>query len=588
MRLSELVRSPSRASGTARIRSALTMLGIIIGVASVVALVAVGQGASSGITNRISSLGTQPADDQRRGDVQRRRPAGRGLRHDPDPRRRDRDQPARRRRGGRTRVSSSQTVIAGHENTTTTILGTTQDYPTVRHTTCGRASFLTDTSVEQSLRVAVLGSTTADDLGLGARDIGSTISIGGIPFQLIGILQAKGGTGFTSGDDQVLIPVATLEQLLLGRRLGRPLDRRQRRTRPTRPRRRRTITALLEQRHDIDRRRERRLLRRRPDPAARDRDVGHGLLTLLLAGIASISLIVGGIGIMNIMLVSVTRADPGDRHPQGHRRPERDILTQFLVEALVLSAPRRPDRHRPRPRRLGADRRDRRLGFTFNPLTLVVATAFSLAVGVVFGVWPARQAAGLNPISALRFDRRPRPWTIAARATRAPGGPSPAPVVAQKKSGGVTNALLMARRSSPSGHRLRGRPATAPAAATTGFPAAFRPASFDPGAAPGGALGGGNAALTISGTVKSIDGTTMTITTANGTDTVVDTSSSTFHSQAAASASDVQTGSSVKVSVTGLGGFRPGGPAASGAPDPSAAAGSTPIKATDVTVTPAQ
>ena len=172
-----------------------------------------------------------------------------------------------------------------------------------------------------------------------------------------------------------------------------------------------------------------------------------------------------------------------------------------------------------------------------------------------------------------------------------PEGPSPAPVVApKKKSGGVTNALLIgAAFVAIGGIAFAGGRATAPAAATTGFPGGFPTGSFNPGAAPGGgALGGGNAALTISGTVKSIDGTTMTITTANGTDTVVDTSSSTFHSQAAASASDVQTGSSVKVSVTGLGGFRPGGPAASGAPDPSAAAGSTPIKATDVTVTPAQ
>ena len=405
MRLTELVQLAISRLGTARIRSALTMLGIIIGVASVVALVAVGQGASSGITNRISSLGTNlltiNAGATFSGGVRQAAGSATTLTLD--------DATAISQLDGVAAVapelSSSQTVIAGHENTTTTILGTTQDYPTVRAYDLWQGSFLTDTSVEQSLRVAVLGSTTADDLGLGAEDIGSTISIGGIPFQLVGILQAKGGTSFTSGDDQVLIPVSTLKQYFTGsassgvRSIGVSVASADQ-TGAVKA----DVTALLEQRHDIT-------AGESDDFSVADQTQllatatsVYGLLTVLLAGVASISLIVGGIGIMNIMLVSVRERtrEIGIRKAIGAQN--RDILLQFLVEALVLSA-------------LGgligivlglvASALIGAIagwGFTFNPLTLVVATAFSLAVGVVFGVWPARQAARLNPISALRFE----------------------------------------------------------------------------------------------------------------------------------------------------------------------------------------
>jgi hypothetical protein len=166
--------------------------------------------------------------------------------------------------------------------------------------------------------------------------------------------------------------------------------------------------------------------------------------------------------------------------------------------------------------------------------------------------------------------------------------PAPPPVVASaRKSGSVTNRLLLvAAFIAIGGLAFAGGRATAPVAAATGFPGgpSGRFGSFDPGAVPGGGgLGGANASVTISGTVKAIDGTKMTITTATGTDTIVDTSSSTFHAQSGAAAADVTTGSKVQVSVSGLG-FPVGGPAASAAP----AAGSGSLKATDVTITGAQ
>ena len=405
MSLIELVRLAISRLGTSRARSALTMLVIIIGVASVVALVAVGQGASTGITSRINSLGTNlltvNAGASFSGGARQAAGSATTLTLQ--------DAAAVAAIDGVAAVSpelsASQFVLAGDLNTTTTILGTTRDYPTVRAYEVWQGSFLTDTSVEQALRVAVLGSTTADDLELGKDAIGSQITIGGIPFEVVGILQAKGGTSFTSGDDQVLIPVSTLKRYFIGssssgvRSIGISVA-----TAGQMSSVKAEVTTLLENRHEI------------ASGGTDDFSVAdqtqllstatsvYSLLTVLLAGVASISLVVGGIGIMNIMLVSVRERtrEIGIRKAIGAK--SRDILLQFLVEALVLSL-------------LGGligiavglaasavIGAIAGWGFTFNPVTLVAATVFSLVVGVVFGVWPARQAARLNPIAALRFE----------------------------------------------------------------------------------------------------------------------------------------------------------------------------------------
>ena len=405
MRLIELVRLAVSRLGTSRVRSALTMLGIIIGVASVVALVAVGQGASSGITSRINSLGTNlltiNAGASFTGFVRGASGSATTLTLD--------DASAVAAISGVAAVSpelsTSKFVVSGTENTTTTILGTNQNYTSVRAYSIWQGRMLTDTAVEQSLRVAVLGSTTAEDLGLDATSIGKDITIGGIPFQVVGILQSKGSTTSTSADDQILIPVSTLKRYFTGtastgvRSIGVSVA-----TATQMETVKAEITTLLETRHNI------------ASTASDDFTVAdqtqllstatsvYSLLTVLLAGVASISLVVGGIGIMNIMLVSVRERtrEIGIRKAIGAKN--RDILAQFLVEALVLSI-------------LGgligiviglvASALIGQIagwGFVFNPTTLVAATLFSLVVGVVFGVWPARQAAKLNPIAALRFE----------------------------------------------------------------------------------------------------------------------------------------------------------------------------------------
>jgi putative ABC transport system permease protein len=390
----ELLRLALSRLRTSRLRAALTMLGVVIGVASVVALVGVGQGTTTNITNRLSSLGTNLLTISPTGGS-----TGKGITLE--------DAAAVAKVDGVAAVApelqTSTAIVVGTKSVTSSVVGTSADYARVRAFDVWQGSFLTPAAVEHGLRVAVVGATTASDLGLDASSIGSTISVGGLPFEVIGILQPKGGAGFQNPDDQILVPLATVSKYFVAgdtvRTIGVSVASDDQMAAATT-----AITALLRDRHEL---------------AATDSadfsifnqtqllDAASSIsatLTLLLGGIASISLIVGGIGIMNIMLVSVRERtrEIGIRKAVGARG--RDILAQFLIEALTLSllggligiAVG-----------LGVSALIGQLagwGFQFNPLTVAAAVVFSLIVGVVFGVWPARQAARLDPINALRYE----------------------------------------------------------------------------------------------------------------------------------------------------------------------------------------
>jgi putative ABC transport system permease protein len=370
------------------------MLGVIIGVASVVALVGVGQGTTSSITSRLASLGTNlltinpstggGTSTLTLDDVE-------ALTGVPGV------------AGVAPELQTTATVAAGDRTTSTSIVGTTAEYATVRAFSVWQGTFLSEVDVERNLRVAVLGASAAEDLELDEDAVGTEISIGGLAFRVVGILQPKGGSGFQNPDDQVIVPIGTVSKYFVAgstvRTIGVSVATVEGMDAATT-----AITSLLRERHEL--------------AATDDADFSildqaqlletassiSGTLTLLLGGIASISLVVGGIGIMNIMLVSVRERtrEIGIRKAIGARG--RDILAQFLIEALTLSL-------------LGgfigvgvglgvsaAIGRIAGWGFALNPLTVAVAMAFSLAVGVVFGVWPARQAARLDPISALRYE----------------------------------------------------------------------------------------------------------------------------------------------------------------------------------------
>ena len=379
-----------------RVRAALTMLGVIIGVASVVGLVSVGRGTTAQITKQLSSLGTNLLTVSPTGGAN----SSAALTLD--------DAAAIAGVSGIAAVApeieTQASVATSATNTTTTsLIGTSAQYAQVRAYDVWQGTFLSDIEVDSSLRTVVLGASVASNLGLGADAVGTSVKINGIPFEIVGILQPKGGAGFQNPDDQVLVPLGAVSKYFVG---GSKV---------------RTIGVSVADGADMQSARDQiaELLRVRHGIGATDSDdfqifdqtqllaaasTISDTLTLLLGGIASIALIVGGIGIMNIMLVSVRERtrEIGIRKALGARG--RDILSQFLIEALTLSL-------------IGGligvllglvvsavIGRIAGWGFIFDPNTIAVATAFSLAVGIVFGVWPARQAARLDPVIALRYE----------------------------------------------------------------------------------------------------------------------------------------------------------------------------------------
>jgi putative ABC transport system permease protein len=404
MRFGDLIRVALSRLGTGKLRTVLTMLGVIIGVASVVALVSVAQGATKGISDRLQALGTNlltvnPGFSRTVGTVTRGSFGGATtLTLD--------DASAISTLSGVATIAPELTtnklIIAGTQNETGRVVGTTPGYISVFAYSMWTGSFLNDASVESDLRVAVIGATTADNLGLTASSVNNTtLYIGGLPFELIGIMQPKGGS--TTQDDIVLIPVSTAHELFVGSNsvsaIGVSATSQDNISTVSAE-----ITALLDQRHGI------------ASTANADFSITtqaqllgtvssvSDVLTFLLAGIASISLLVGGIGIMNIMLVSVRERtrEIGIRKAIGARG--RDILSQFLVEALALSlAGGLIGIGVGVAASLGIGMYAG-WGFVFNPFTVVVALGFSLIVGIVFGVWPASQAASLDPVVALRYE----------------------------------------------------------------------------------------------------------------------------------------------------------------------------------------
>jgi putative ABC transport system permease protein len=405
MQLGETLRVALDALRANKLRSMLTMLGIVIGVAAVIAMVALGRGAQESVNARISELGTtllsvRPGQGFGPGRIASGDRAE--LTYD-DAKAIERG--ATHLLGVQPEVVRQTQVQYSNRNTNTTIVGTSPNYLEVRKFAIEAGEMFTARDDASRRRVAVVGPQVLTDLGIAvpAALIGKPIRIGGIQFEVVGVLESKGQSGFSNPDDQVLIPLNTARVRLIG---GDQL---------------RTISALATSEADIPLamaeiqkilRREHRLrsgesddfsIRNQSDFLSTLGETTQ-VFTLLLAGIAAVSLLVGGIGIMNIMLVSVTERtrEIGIRKALGATRT--NILLQFLIEAMVLCM-------------LGGligivlgggGAVLMREAFNWNtavgPSSVLIAFLFSAAVGILFGVWPARRAAGLVPIEALRYE----------------------------------------------------------------------------------------------------------------------------------------------------------------------------------------
>ncbi len=406
MRLSDLLKETYTAIMANKSRTALTILGIVIGIGSVIAMVSIGQGAQGSIESSIQAIGSNllivyPGAERGIGSqVSSGRGSAQSLTMS--------DVSAIQSLNDIVAVAPEASrrfqVTQKNLNTNTQVIGTTPAYPAIRNVIIAEGSFFSQTNVDQYAKVAVLGPTTVTDLfGEGVDPLGKTIRINQVDFTVIGATQSKGGSGFGSQDDMIYIPISTAQRFLIGNQYLSTIDIAATSQKVLTQVQADVTSAFLLQ-HKIK------------DPNAADFSVLNqadiaatassitGTFTILLGAIAGISLLVGGIGIMNMMLTVVTERtrEIGLRKAIGARK--RDISRQFLTESATLTL-------------LGGIF-GIILGWLLSLLvsklfgvtsritlgSILLACGVSAAIGIIFGYYPARRAARLNPIDALRYE----------------------------------------------------------------------------------------------------------------------------------------------------------------------------------------
>jgi putative ABC transport system permease protein len=399
-----------RALRVNRLRSALTMLGIIIGVGAVIAMVAVGSGATARIQEQIQSIGSNliivlPGSITS-GGIRLGSGAVSSLTED-DAKALAAECPAVAAVAPTVRGGAQ--IVYGNANWATSIQGVTPDYMTIRDYTMLSGQFFTSQDVDSAAKVAVLGQTVVQNLFGDSDPVGQVVRVKNVPFTVVGLLTPKGQSPMGQDqDDVILLPLSTAKQKVIGANKANARSVGSLMVQAVSPAQmdqaQSQMEGLLRERHHIQPGQEDDFTVRNLTEVFAAQETSARVMSILLGAIASVSLIVGGIGIMNIMLVSVTERtrEIGLRQAVGAKT--RDILSQFLVEAVTLSI-------------LGGI-----IGIILgvaasllishfaqwstlvSPTSIMMAFVFSALVGVFFGYYPARKAAFLDPIEALRYE----------------------------------------------------------------------------------------------------------------------------------------------------------------------------------------